>query len=705
MNATLPLLLVAAALLAVSASAQTRAVNSFETAADLAMIRTHLAEATQVTEGATDGKHALRVEFHPGDWPNVMLVAPKPWDWRGEGALAIDIANPGAEAIHIGVRVDDDTSADGVRHCRQGGTDLKPGERVTVAMEFGIDPMSVGMRGLPVKTRGEVRALGGVGTLDLAHIVQFQVFLDHPSRSRTLVIDNCRLIPWQTSLDRIVDRFGQYTGADWPGKLHSEADFATRRAAEEADLAATPRLPDRDAYGGWAHGPALRATGFFRTERVDGKWWLVDPDGRLFFSMGIDCVNTNEATMTTGRERMFQWLPAAGDPLARYAGHVTGVHSGPVKEGDTYNFLAANLERKYGRDGQKVFLALALRRLPSWGFNTIGNWSDASLYRNGKAPYVATAGVYGNHARLSSGSDYWGKMHDPFDPAFARSVADSLRGVIAQVKGDPWCLGYFVDNELSWGGAGEDGGRYGLGIGALVSAGGQPAKRALIEQLRKRYGSIAALNAAWKTTFADWAALDAPYHAPASMPQEMKADLAAFVKELARVYFRTIRDELRRRDPDHLYLGCRFAWSTPDAIDAAAEYCDVVSFNIYAPRLDPTRWAHLAKLGKPCIIGEFHFGALDRGMFHTGLVSTRSQAERAAMYVDYLHSVLDHPAFVGCHWFQYVDEPLTGRWFDGENYNIGFLTVTDTPYPEMVAAARKVHAEAYERRFGRSAGQ
>ena len=26
-----------------------------------------------------------------------------------------------------------------------------------------------------------------------------------------------------------------------------------------------------------------------------------------------------------------------------------------------------------------------------------------------------------------------------------------------------------------------------------------------------------------------------------------------------------------------------------------------------------------------------------------------------------------------------VDEPLTGRAYDGENYNIGFLTVTDTP--------------------------
>jgi hypothetical protein len=92
-------------------------------------------------------------------------------------------------------------------------------------------------------------------------------------------------------------------------------------------------------------------------------------------------------------------------------------------------------------------------------------------------------------------------------------------------------------------------------------------------------------------------------------------------------------------------------------------------------------------------------------MFHTGLVSAESQSERAMMYQAYVHSVLDHPNFVGCHWFQYVDQPLTGRWFDGENYNIGFLTVTDTPYPEMVKAARQVHREAYRRRAGSRTGR
>jgi len=38
-------------------------------------------------------------------------------------------------------------------------------------------------------------------------------------------------------------------------------------------------------YGGWK-ARRVKATGFFRTEQVDGRWWLVDPEGYLFLSVG-----------------------------------------------------------------------------------------------------------------------------------------------------------------------------------------------------------------------------------------------------------------------------------------------------------------------------------------------------------------------------------------------------------------------------------
>jgi agarase len=50
-----------------------------------------------------------------------------------------------------------------------------------------------------------------------------------------------------------------------------------------------------------------------------------------------------------------------------------------------------------------------------------------------------------------------------------------------------------------------------------------------------------------------------------------------------------------------------------------------------------------------------------------------------------------------------VDEPLTGGADGGENTGTGFVTLTDTVYPEMVVAAKSVHAEVYRRRASGSA--
>ena len=73
-----------------------------------------------------------------------------------------------------------------------------------------------------------------------------------------------------------------------------------RREPEAKDLAEHPGPEDWDQYGGSLNGPQLKATGFFRTEKVNGKWWLVDPDGQLFFSHGMDCVRPQDSTPIDG---------------------------------------------------------------------------------------------------------------------------------------------------------------------------------------------------------------------------------------------------------------------------------------------------------------------------------------------------------------------------------------------------------------------
>jgi len=75
-----------------------------------------------------------------------------------------------------------------------------------------------------------------------------------------------------------------------------------------------------------------------------------------------------------------------------------------------------------------------------------------------------------------------------------------------------------------------------------------------------------------------------------------------------------------------------------------------------------------------------------------------TQAERGAHYKVFVDGIIDSPVFVGAHWFQYEDEPLIGRVWDGENFNDGVVNVADNPYPEMVAALRSTLWPAYERR-------
>jgi hypothetical protein len=99
----------------------------------------------------------------------------------------------------------------------------------------------------------------------------------------------------------------------------------------------------------------------------------------------------------------------------------------------------------------------------------------------------------------------------------------------------------------------------------------------------------------------------------------------------------------------------------------------------------------------PVLIGEFHFGGLDRGSFWGGLFSAESQADRGAKFTAYVQSALDNPQIVGVHWFQYGDEATTGR-IDGENAQCGFIDMCDTPYVETIQAARASADTMYRRR-------
>ncbi len=680
-----------------AASGQDRVLNSFETDDEMAIVVPRDTTVRITSQGVTQGDRALEIEFQRVPFPALFLRPAIPWDLSDGGEIAWDITNPGTVPVRFSVRVDDEIRNDGAVVWRTGTSYIEPGATATFAFPLANrDPMAFGMRGLPVGPGARNLGSNGTYVLKTSHIAQMQIFLASPAETFTLIVDNVRVRP-PAPLDGIVDRFGQYTGASWPGKVESEEDLERQRAEEADSLAGIDRFDERSEFGGFAAGPQLEATGFFRVAKHEGRWWLVDPAGYLFFSTGFNSMALAQTTFTTGRESLFTWLPSGDDPLAHHYSTATAAQ-GPVRSGDTYNFHTANLERKYGGEYVDRWLDVTLARLKAWGFNTVGNWSDARLARRG-VPYVTTTTLFGNYNTVPNAGVTGDRLPDPFDPRFAASVRDRLTPVLTPALNDPHCLGHFVDNELNWGNNGSDRARYGVALGALgQNPAASPARRALGALLEVRYTTIDKLNAAWGTQFASWASLTAP----AAITAGMRADLAELTTAFAREYFRVVRAEMRQIDPNHLYLGSRMNNVNPDVVTGAAAETDVISFNVYQAAIAPASWSLLERLDRPAIVGEFHFGALDRGMFHPGLQSTASQDDRAAAFLRYLRSAADHPNFVGAHWFQLTDQAISGRPRDGENYNIGFLNVVDAPYPEMVAAAREFHREVYRRRLGES---
>ena len=409
----------------------------------------------------------------------------------------------------------------------------------------------------------------------------------------------------------------------------------------------------------------------------------------MFWSHGVDCVRwTSGYTPITDREFWYANLPRRGTPLAQFFGKGAwaphGYYQG--RRYETYNFTGANLMRKYGEDWKQQFSEICHRRLRSWGMNTIANWSDQEIFLQKKTPYVVS--IHTSQKSIEGSTGYWMKFPDPFDTSFRDSLQKRMAAERDKSAGDSWCLGYFIDNELGWGD------ELSLAVATLASPPDQAAKRAFLEELKKKYATIDRLNRVWGTEHVSWDGLLKTQEPPDKT--RARDDLTAFYTRVAEEYFRTCREAVKSVAPHQLYLGCRFAWVNDRAVRAAAKYCDVIGFNKY--RYSVADFTLPEGIDKPAIIGEFHFGALDRGMFHTGLRRTANQAERAETYKRYVRGALDNPFWVGTHWFQYADQATTGRG-DGENYQIGLLDICDTPYAETIQAVREVGGSLYRHRL------
>jgi len=671
-------------------------------------IRLEQVQRVGVVEHAGDGVAQHRYAFQPAAHPQIVLApATGIWNWSGQGALHLRVQNAMPWAVTL--RIEIDGVADGQRLQATVGVPAGPAQTLVVPLQ-ATSPRQQGMQvGPPMPFdedgRPTLLATAVEGRLNLRKVSAIRLEVPAPAAVQTLLFGAVGTAPGTTTLHDayagIVDRYGQFSRASWPEKIASDA--ALRAAVKAAS--AVPPASGLDAYGGRPDVHGLDKTGWFHTQKRDGRWQLVTPAGGAFFSLGVNAVAPDGGrSYVEGRAFMFRDLPTDSGAWAGFygSGDSRRIDQGASagighNHGRWFDFYAANLYRIDGGRWLAAWRSRSLDRLQAWGFNTIGNWSDPALGLAHRLPYTRSINIAGDYANVASGYDYWGRMPDPFDPRFAQATDAAVAKASIGVRDDPYLLGYFADNELAWAGTGPQG-RWGLALGTLAGEARSPAKRALIAMLRKQYVSHETLASAWGIALTSWDELETTgYRAP--QPGEahpaIARDYSAWLRRYADTYFHTVAAAIHRHDPHHLFLGGRFAVNTPEAVAACAQYCDVVSFNVYAdlPQHGFDAGA-IRKLDRPVLISEFHFGSADRGPFGSGVVSVASEAQRGPAYARFMAAAADDPQVVGVHWFQYADQPVSGRLLDGENSHVGLVGVTDIPFGGFVEAVRAANLRA-----------
>ncbi|MBU3021251.1 beta-galactosidase [Aestuariibacter sp. A3R04] len=701
-----------------------------------------------------DGANIIDLQFlaDEANKPRFTLTTETPWNFEQYNTVAIvmDIENPSAEPVHLHVGVGD---VGGKKHNRN--TAVPPHSKKTYYALIKGENVSIntGMRSNPKQWETDYTQLiwrNGNRIIDTNRVNSMTFQVMGIMTDKHIRVSNMRAVEPRTLNDKwlthIVDEYGQNNNQAFVGKIESDAQLQEYYQQELASMSG--QVPaDRSQFGGWKAGPKLDATGYFRVAKHEGKWTLIDPEGYLFFSAGIANVRMANTSTITGfdvpentvvsrseadltpedsmglnrvsdeaaaqrfiasplRAGMFTSLPEYASDLGNFYGYRRSVHTGTLAKGETYSFYLANLSRKFNTPDMEEIMdkweALTVDRMLDWGFTSFGNWIDPRFYDNNNFPYFANGWIIGDFKTVSSGNDYWAPIPDPFDKTFAERTDITVQQIANEVKNSPWCVGVFIDNEKSWGIMGSPQGQYGLVAGTMkLSEAQSPAKRAFVAWIKEHYSTIDEFNAAWKQSFHSFddlsGSVDISYDSELAL-----ADYSALLTYYADTYFRIVSEAVDKYMPNHLYMGARFAdWGmTPEIRTGAANHVDVMSYNYYREGLNGAFWNFLDEIDMPSIIGEFHMGALDSGMFNPGLIGSHTQEIRGRMYTDYMQSVINNPYFVGAHWFQYIDSPLVGRAYDGENYNVGFVSVADVPYQPFVKAVKAVNTSLYTERFG-----
>ncbi len=492
----------------------------------------------------------------------------------------------------------------------------------------------------------------------------------------------------------LVDRFGQTTQRDFPGKLKDEAELKADVQTEAAYYASL-KPPARNRFGGLPGSGAklgLKKTGFFHVEskKISGRdvWVLTDPDGDAFFHLGVCTFGPGEDyTSIEGRNDVFEWLPPHDGEFA------AAWHPEPWWNPRAVSFYKANVVRKYAAAYEdEAQTARLVDRVRQVGFNSVGAFSGGSP-AFAKKNFPRVSGLPLGTWTLGPSVPGVRGVFDPFDEQTLSKMAELFAKPVAAEANDPLIIGYFLDNEQGF----ED-----LPRAIPALPGTHACKRALVAQLKEKYREIAAFNKAWGLDAASFEAL-----ADRGLPLTTQAaftDMQAYTERFLEAYYSSITTAFRKVDKNHMLIGNRWQPGTANnetLCRVAGKYMDVISINYYACGIDAAFIRRLYDWSghKPQMWSEFYFTATKESNVAPSNNDMATQQERGLAYRHYVEGAASLGFVVGIEWFTLLDQAVTGRFFEGlngERANTGLFNVADRPYKPMLAEMAKTHAAIYD---------
>jgi hypothetical protein len=394
--------------------------------------------------------------------------------------------------------------------------------------------------------------------------------------------------------------------------------------------------------------------GYFRVaQTTDGQWWFLDPEGEPYFYKGVCAINR------------------AGTAGGRRA-----------KDGS----YAEVIDRKYDYQASPdSFVQAQFDRLRQWGFNGLGAWTTEEFFEQGM-PYTEILEFFKEGPFLALPGEKR-PMPDIFDPAWEQAINSKARTLSATKRHSRELIGYFTDNEIGFGRATDHGldlgfanaGRFGFSLlrALLGLEEGVPGRERAWEFVWERYPDLNALSEAWGqkiTNEKDLAFLNQK-RIPI-LTEAYQADAKAFQLLYAEHYFRLTYQTIKRYDPNHLVMGCRFG-APPDTgvLRVMKPWVDVISQNNYRPTLYQRLDYLYQHTDLPILVGEFSWNPdLFKYVPLPGEpadgYSTTERVFRRGEQV--LLRAATHPALVGYTWYRWV-----GHTTQDDNFSFGLVNRED----------------------------